>query len=169
MDIVFFILLTITRTGGVVPGASPRGPHDDQHNLRWRKVMGNRESLVRAVVAEDDPDFAIPLLQASPAPGCIFDLDSGEILSVNTAFTDLLDYPDGEDPAASAPALFPRSGDWQILGQALARDGVYRGSDLALRGATATLVLGEVREGGLRYTARGLGAFDSVESLAALG
>ncbi|HEX6204171.1 MAG TPA: efflux RND transporter permease subunit, partial [Thermoanaerobaculia bacterium] len=37
-----------------------------------------------------------------------------------------------------------------------------------LRGATATLVLGEVREGGLRYTARGLGAFDSVEALAAL-
>jgi HAE1 family hydrophobic/amphiphilic exporter-1 len=37
-----------------------------------------------------------------------------------------------------------------------------------LRGATASLVLGEVRDGGLRYTARGLGAFDSVESLAAL-
>jgi hydrophobic/amphiphilic exporter-1 (mainly G- bacteria), HAE1 family len=37
-----------------------------------------------------------------------------------------------------------------------------------LRGATATLVLGEVREGGLRYTARGVGAFTSVEELAAL-
>lgn len=37
-----------------------------------------------------------------------------------------------------------------------------------LRGATATLVLGEVRDGGLRTTARGLRAFDSVEALAAL-
>ncbi len=34
-----------------------------------------------------------------------------------------------------------------------------------LRGATATLVLGEVRDGALRYTARGLGAFTSVEAL----
>jgi hydrophobic/amphiphilic exporter-1 (mainly G- bacteria), HAE1 family len=34
-----------------------------------------------------------------------------------------------------------------------------------LRGATSTLVLGEVRDGGLRYTARGIGAFASVEAL----
>jgi len=37
-----------------------------------------------------------------------------------------------------------------------------------LRGASASQVLGEVREGGMRYTARGLGAFDSVEALAEL-
>ncbi|HEX2164105.1 MAG TPA: efflux RND transporter permease subunit [Thermoanaerobaculia bacterium] len=37
-----------------------------------------------------------------------------------------------------------------------------------LRGATATLVLGEVRDGALRTTARGLGAFDSIEALAEL-
>jgi len=37
-----------------------------------------------------------------------------------------------------------------------------------LRGATSTLVLGEVRDGGMRYTARGIGAFDSVEALGEL-
>jgi HAE1 family hydrophobic/amphiphilic exporter-1 len=37
-----------------------------------------------------------------------------------------------------------------------------------LRGATATLVLGEVHDGGVRYTARGVGAFDSVEALVTL-
>jgi len=37
-----------------------------------------------------------------------------------------------------------------------------------LRGATSTLVLGEVREGGMRYTARGIGDFNSVEALAEL-
>ena len=37
-----------------------------------------------------------------------------------------------------------------------------------LRGATSTLVLGEVADGGLRYTARGLGDFNSVEGLAEL-
>ena len=35
-----------------------------------------------------------------------------------------------------------------------------------LQGATANLVLGQVNEGGLRYTARAVGAFDSVESIA---
>jgi hydrophobic/amphiphilic exporter-1 (mainly G- bacteria), HAE1 family len=37
-----------------------------------------------------------------------------------------------------------------------------------LRGASSTLVLGEVRDGNLRYTARGVGAFDSIEALQAL-
>lgn len=51
----------------------------------------------------------------------------------------------------------------------LRQHGVDVGELIAkLQGATANLVLGEVRDGGLRYTARALGQFGSVDELGAL-